>query len=78
MDTAHPLLKTIGVPWDVPVDQIATELEVNALARGIGGHHDLGPYPKFPLGTFTGIYVHTSMDRSYCIALLLQTPGKAL
>ncbi len=78
MDPAHPLLQAVGVPWDVPVDQVATELEVNALARGIGCHHDLGPHPELPLCTLTGIYVHTAVDRSHCIALFLQTSGKAL
>ena len=32
MDTSHSLLKTVGIPWDVPIDEKATELQVYTLA----------------------------------------------
>ncbi len=42
MDTAHSLLQTDGVPGDVVVDHQPAELEVDALAGCLGGHHHLG------------------------------------
>ena len=41
VDAAHPLLEAVGVPGDVVVEQDVAELEVDALARGLGGDEDL-------------------------------------
>ena len=42
VDAAHPLFEPDGVPGDVVVDHEPAELEVDAFARRLGGHQDLG------------------------------------
>ena len=39
MDPAHPLFQAGRVPRNVVVDHQAAELQIDALARGVGGHH---------------------------------------
>ena len=41
VDATHALLEPVGVPRDVVVDHQVAELEVDALAGGLGGDHDL-------------------------------------
>src|SRR5437867_4359551 len=41
MDTAHPLLKAVRIPRQVPVHHDAAELEVDPLTRRVRGDHEL-------------------------------------
>ena len=41
VDAAHPLLEAVRVPGDVVVEEDVADLEVDALARGLGGDQDL-------------------------------------
>ena len=41
VDAAHPLLQAVRVPGDVVVEEDVADLEVDALARGLGGDQDL-------------------------------------
>ena len=41
VDTAHTLLKTVGIPRQIPVDHDAAELKVDSLAGRIGCDHEL-------------------------------------
>ena len=51
MDAAHPLLEAVRVPGDVVVEQDVANLEVNALARRLGGDQDLDlAFPELLLG----------------------------
>ena len=54
VDAAHALLQADGVPGDVVVDHEPAELEVDAFARRLGGHQDLGLLAELPLGVDAG------------------------
>ena len=41
VDAAHPLLEAVRVPGDVVVEEDVADLEVDALAGGLGGDQDL-------------------------------------
>ncbi len=41
VNAAHALFEPVGVPGDVVVEQDMAALEVDAFARGFGGHKDL-------------------------------------
>ena len=41
VDAAHPLLEAVRVPGDVVVEEDVADLEVDALARGLGGDQNL-------------------------------------
>ena len=41
VDAAHPLLKAVRVPGDVVIEKDVAALEVDALARRLGGHQNL-------------------------------------
>ena len=54
VDAPHALLQPVGVPRDVVVDHQRAELQVDALAGRLGGHHDLGTIPELVLGQRCG------------------------
>ena len=51
VDAAHPLLEAVRVPGDVVVEEDVADLEVDALARRLGGDQDLDlAFPELLLG----------------------------
>ena len=55
VDAAHPLLQPVRVPGDVVVEEDVADLEVDALARRLGGHQDLdAAVPELLLGVEPG------------------------
>ena len=51
----HALLQAVGVPRDVVVEQDVAALQVDALARGFGGHQHLdGAFAELLLGVQAG------------------------
>src|SRR5205823_8661727 len=55
VNAAHPLLQAVRVPRDVVVEEDVAALEVDALARGLGGDQDLdGVFSELLLGVQAG------------------------
>ena len=74
MDAAHALLQPVGIPGDVVVDHQVAELEVDALARGLGGHHHLGLVLEHPLGVDALFQPHPTVDGADGVPPLADAP----
>ncbi len=72
VDAAHALLKPVGVPGDVVVDHQRAELQVDALARRLGGDHDLGYIAEGVLGLDAGVHHHRAVNGHDLVAPLDQ------
>jgi hypothetical protein len=62
VDAPHALFQAVGVPRQVVVDHQAAELEVEALAGGVGGNHHLHFVPEAALLVDAGLEVHLAVD----------------
>src|SRR5579885_1259230 len=62
VNAAEALLNPRRVPWDVVVRHDPAELQVDTLARRVGGHHEPAPLPKLLHLGFPLWVRHTTMD----------------
>ena len=74
MDTSHTLFQSVWIPWNVPVDKQATELEIDTLASRICTDENLhiGRH-KAALSLTSFIYGHTTMNGCDRIAIVAQS-----
>ena len=73
VDTSHTLLQSVGVPGNVPVDEQATELEVDAFTCCVRGNQNLGLIPhKGILGLTALIHILSAMDCRHFVATVAE------
>jgi hypothetical protein len=65
VDSAHPLLKAVGVPGELVVDHQAAELEVQALPGRVGGDHHLDLIAEEPLLLDPLLHRHPTVDHGH-------------
>ncbi len=69
VDAAHPLLQPSGVPGQIVVEHQVAELQIDALAGSLGGHHHLFLVMKDSLGLVALLGRHRPINSSHA-----QTP----
>ena len=73
MNTSHTLLQSVGVPGNVPVDEQATELKVDAFTCGVRGNQDLSLIPHKGILGFTAlIHILSAVNGSHFVAAVAE------
>mgnify|MGYP000550278102 CR=1 FL=1 len=67
VDTSETLFQPVRVPWKIVIDHEVRALQIDALARGIGGDHDahVGILSEPFLGAVAFLTTHTALDRDH-------------
>ena len=78
VDASHPLLQAVGIPGDVVVDHQRAELQVDALTRGLGRHHNLRPVAEGVFGLDAGVHIQRTVDGHHVVTPLAQFAQRVL